>query len=129
MSTKNGSANYGIIGNVNAKAVAVGETANAVVSESSGLSRADFDAALSALGEQIAALQLPHEQREVVSSEIAKLEQMADTKKPEHKAAASDLLKGLVDKLHMVGSLVHAGVALQKPLKILAAWFGVPLPF
>jgi hypothetical protein len=128
MSAQNGSANYGIIGNVNAKAVALGETANAVVNESSGISRADFDAALSALREQIKAMQLSPQEGEAVSGEIGKLEQMAGAK-PEHKAAATDMLKGLVDKLQTFGSLLHAGVALEAPLKILAAWFHVPLPF
>lgn len=128
MSAQNGSANYGIIGNVNAKAVAVGETANAIVSESAGISRADFEAALSALREQIVAMQLPQQQREAVSGDIGELEKMAGPK-PEHKTAASDLLNGLVDKLQTFGSLLHAGVALQGPLKILAAWFHVPLPF
>ena len=60
-------ANYGIIGAVTAKAVAVGQGASAVVNENSLPSRDDFDAALASLRDEIRALKLPAEHRNAVN--------------------------------------------------------------
>jgi len=128
MSKPNESGNYGIIGNVTAKAVAVGTGASAVVNEHAPMSRADFDAALSVLRDQIAALQLPEQSRQVLHQDVAKIEQMAG-EKPELKPAVSDVLKGLVDKLKLVGVFLQAAAGFQEPIKKLAAWFHIPLPF
>jgi hypothetical protein len=51
------------------------------------------------------------------------------SKKPEQKTVASDVLKGLVDKLKMIGVIMQTAVGLAEPIKKMAEWFGVPMPF
>jgi hypothetical protein len=128
MSKPNESANYGIIGNVKAKAVAVGPDAKAVVNETAAPSRADFDAALAALREQIAGLHLPEHSRDALHGEVEKIEHMAD-EKPDAKPAAHDVLKSIVEKFKLAGVFLQTAAGLQEPITKLAEWFHVSLPF
>ena len=123
-------ANYGIIGNVTAKAVAAGENAQANVTESGArVERADFEEALRTLREQVEALQLPAVGREVVVSDLKKIEEAGATERPNENPVASTLLNGLIDKLKLAGVALNTAVALQEPIRKLAMWFRVPLPF
>jgi hypothetical protein len=128
MSKPNERVNYGIIGPVTAKAVAAGPHAQATVNEAGAVSREEFDGALKALRAQIAALEVPEQSRQLLHDDVTKIEQMA-SQKPEQKAAASDVLKGLVDKLKMIGVFMQTAVGLAGPIKIVAGWLGVPIPF
>jgi hypothetical protein len=128
MSKPNEAANYGIVGSVTATAVAVGAHSKAVVHQNAAPSRHEFDAAIDALRAQIAALQLAEPSRQLLQDDVAKIEQMA-SEKPEHKAAASDILKSLVDKFKMIGVFVQTAVGLEEPIKKLAEWFSIAAPF
>ena len=128
MSKSEGSANYGIIGNVTARAVAVGTGAKAVVTEHNAISRAQFDAALADLCDQLAELQLPAQSHEILRKDVARIGAMAGDK-PEPKPAAFEVFKGLVDKLKMAGVFLQAAAGLQEPIRKLAEWFHIPLPF
>ena len=121
-------ANYGIIGDVTAKAVAVGTKSKAVVHEGGAPSRAQFDAAIEALRAQIDALQVAQSGQQVLHDDVTKIEKLA-SEKPQHEAAASGVLAGLVDKFKMIGVVAKTAVGLAGPLKVVAAWFGIPLPF
>jgi hypothetical protein len=127
MNKPNESANYGIVGNVNAKAVAVGSDATAIVNETVLPSRAEFEAAVAALRDQIATLQLPEHSREILHEDVTKIEGVTDT--PEAKPRGAELLKGLVDKLKMVGIVVEGITGLAEPIRKLAAWFQISIPF
>jgi len=121
-------ANYGIVGNVQAKAVAVGAGSSAVVNETTMHSRAEFDSALATLRDQIAALRLPESGREILDEDIARIAKMAG-EKPGPAPAAVDVLKGLVEKLKMVGVLLQTAVGFREPIKKIAEWFHLTLPF
>lgn len=128
MSRKRAAANYGIIGDVKAKAVAVGEGARAVVTESSTVSRSEFESAMAALREQIGCLKLPAPSAEVIEKDIAKIEEIARDESND-KGGATEVLKGLVEKLTLVGVFLQTAGGLQEPIRKLAEWFRVPLPF
>jgi len=121
-------ANYGIIGAVTAKAVAVGQGASAVVNENSLPSRDDFDAALASLRDEIRALKLPAEHRNAVNEDVAKIEALAGDN-PEAKPAAGALLNSLLGKLKTAGVILNTVAGFQAPIKLLASWFQIPLPF
>jgi hypothetical protein len=123
------SINYGITGNVKAKAVAAGTGATASVNEtiSSG-GREKLDAAIQELTAQLAALRISPAAHELVRGDVDKLRQLApdDTEARTH---ASGILERLVEKLKMVNVAVETIAPLGGPLKTIAALFGVPLPF
>lgn len=130
MSKRGQNVNYGIIGKVTAKAVAVGEGASANVTEAGAqISRAEFDEAIRILRAQIDAMQLPAAAREIVTGDLKKIEEAGAKDKPAESLTASTLLSGLIDKLKLVGVLLNTTAGLQEPIKKLAAWFQVPMPF
>jgi hypothetical protein len=98
------------------------------VSENALAGRAEFDAAIASLREQITSLQLSEPSREVLHADVTKIAEMAGDK-PQPKPAASDIFKGLVDKLKMAGIFLQTVAGLRDPLTKLAAWFHIPLPF
>ena len=118
--------NYGLIGSVTAKAVAVGPHSTATVNETGTLSREEFEGALDTLHAQIAALQVADSSRQLLYDDVAKIRQMG-SERTEQKSA-SDALKGLVDKLKMVGVFMQAAIGLAEPIKKVAEWFAIPMP-
>jgi hypothetical protein len=128
MSDSRDAANYGIIGAVTAKAVAVGPDAKATVNEYSALSRSDFDGAIDDLRAQIAALKLPESNQQLLHGDLSKIEQLAGSK-PETKPEASNLLKSLLGNFKLAGEFLQTAAGLQAPIKLIAQWFNIPLPF
>jgi hypothetical protein len=131
--SRNSSANYGIQGNVNATAVAVGPRAKAVVNQQAPASRKEFDAALASIRDQIAKLEIPQEKREAVHKDLKELESMAGSKPgkqegAETKRGAEDVLTRVVNTLKTAGVAVQAIADFHQPLAQLAAWFHIP-PF
>jgi uncharacterized membrane protein YdfJ with MMPL/SSD domain len=129
--SRNSSANYGIQGNVNATAVAVGPHAKAVVQEQAPASRKDFDAALASIREQIAKLEIPKEKQEAVHKDLKQLESMAGSKPAarqgaESKGGAEVVLARVVKTLKLAGVAVQTIAGFQQPLSLLAAWFHIP---
>jgi hypothetical protein len=129
--SRDSSANYGIQGNVNATAVAVGPHAKAVVHEQAPASRKEFDAALASIREQIAKLEIPEEHREAVHKDLKQLESMAGSKPgsgqaAESKHGAEDLLGRVVKTLKLAGVAVQTIASFQQPLSLLATWFHIP---
>ncbi|MGD0939438.1 MAG: hypothetical protein ABR905_06960 [Terracidiphilus sp.] len=122
------SANYGIIGAVTSKAVAVGPDARAIVNEYATLSRTDFDGAMDDLRAQIAALKLPESHQQLLHEDLSKIEQLAGAK-PEAKPAAANVLKSLLANFKLAGEFLQTAAGLQGPIKLIAQWFNVPLPF
>jgi hypothetical protein len=123
------SINYGIAGNVRAKAVAVGTGARASVHETtSAEGREKLEAAIQELHSQLAALRISPAAHELVVGDVEKLRQLTpgDTAAPAH---VSGILERLVEKLKMVNVAVETVAPLGGPLKAIAALFGVPLPF
>jgi len=116
-------ANYGIVGNVTAKAVAVGAGASATVNETQG-GRAELETALQKLEEEIRGLHLTSEQAKLLSEDVKKLKQL-DGKGPETSGPAASILSGLVAKLKMVGVVAESVISLKEPLTMIANWFGV----
>jgi hypothetical protein len=128
MSDSRDAANYGIIGAVTAEAVAVGPDAKAIVNKQTTLLRTDFDSAIGDLRAQIAALKLPESNQQLLHEDLSKIEQLAGTK-PESKPAASSELKSLLDNFKLAGEFLQTAAGLQGPIKLIAQWFNVPLPF
>lgn len=133
--SRDSSANYGIQGNVNATAVAVGPHSKAVVHQQAPASRKEFDAALASTREQIAKLEIPQEHREVIHKDLKLLESMAGAKvkqgpgkeqKEESKRGAEVVLARVVKTLKLAGVAVQAIAGLQQPLSLLAGWFHIP---
>jgi hypothetical protein len=133
--SRDSSANYGIQGNVNATAVAVGPHAKAVVHEQAPASRKEFDAALASIREQIAKLEIPQEKREAVHKDLKQLESMAGSKpesksgskqESESKHGAEDVLARVVKTLKLAGVAVQTIAGFQQPLSLLATWFHIP---
>ena len=122
------SINYGIAGNVRAKAVAVGTGARATVNETSSEGRGKLEAAIQELHAQLAALQISPAAHELVAGDVEKLRQLSpsDTAAPAH---VSGILERLIEKLKMVNVAVETVAPLGGPLKAIAGLFGVPLPF
>jgi hypothetical protein len=121
--------NYGIAGNVQAKAVAVGTGAKASVHETtSSEGREKLEAAVQVLHAQLAALRISPAAHELVAGDVEKLRQLTpgDRAAPAH---VSGILERLTGKLKMVNVAVEAAAPLCAPLKAIAALFGVPLPF
>jgi hypothetical protein len=122
-------ANYGIIGDVKARAVAVGSGARAVSNQSGGsLTREDFDAALTGLNDQISRLSIPATGLEALRADLEKLKELGMREEPGSERAAS-LLESFIGKLKMVGVLVETVKPLSGPIKAIAAMWGIPLPF
>jgi hypothetical protein len=123
------SINYGISGNVKAKAVAVGTGAQASVTETMASGgRAELEAALHELMTQLAALPLTPVAHELLRVDVEKLRQPA----PEGQTAqahAATILERLTQKLKMANVAVETIGSLGGALKTVAAIFGVPLPF
>lgn len=135
--SRNSSANYGIQGNVNATAVAVGPRAKAVVNQQAPASRKEFDAALASIRDQIANLEIPKDTRTAVHKDLKELESMAGSKpvsnsgskqESESKHGAEDVLTRVVNTLKTAGVAVQAIADFHQPLAQLAAWFHIP-PF
>jgi len=122
-------ANYGIIGDVKARAVAVGSGARAVSNQLGGsFAREDFDAALKELSDQISRLSIPATGLEALRGDLEKLKDLGMRKEPAPERAAS-LLEGFIGKLKMVGVLVETVKPLSGPIKAIAAMWGIALPF
>jgi len=121
--------NYGITGNVKAKAVAVGTGAQASVRETlPPQGQEEFLAAIHDLLAQLAALRLSPAAHELVRADTDQLRQLA----PGDKAAAPQalgILDRLTQKLKMADVALEAAAPLGKAMKAVAAIFGVPLPF
>jgi len=129
-SHKKRSANYGIIGPVNAKAVAVGARSSASVTEgsyNSGMPQ-DADVTLARLEAQIERLKLPSDSAKMVKGDIDRLRAAAH-RKPMRHSSGSKILAGLISKLRAAGVLLNAATALHDPLVRIASWFGVQQPF
>ena len=126
MSKAGSSANYGIQGNVNATAVAVGPHATATVHQNAPASRAEFDQLLETLRGRLDELQLPPDAHQTAQQHLAKIESMAGDQ-PGPKPAAADLFSRLVNGLKSAGVLLEAAAGLHQPLLELAAWFHLPL--
>ena len=129
--SRDSSANYGIQGNVNATAVAVGPHAKAVVHEQAPAARKEFDAALASIREQIANLEIPEEHREAVHEDLKQLEAMAGAKQGkeqgvESKHGAEVVLARVVKTLKLAGVAVQTIAGFQQPLSLLARWFHIP---
>lgn len=123
------SINYGIAGNVRAKAVAVGTGARASVSETtSSEGREKLDGAINELIIQLAALRLTPAAHELVLGDVDSLRQV-DPGDKEARPHVSGILERLTEKLKMVNVAIEAISPLGGPLKAIAALFGVPLPF
>jgi len=123
------SINYGIAGNVRAKAVAVGTGAKASVQETTSPERLEkLETAIQELHTQLAALQMSPAAQQLVLGDVEKLRNLApgDTAAPAHVAG---ILERLTEKLKMVNVAVEAAAPLAGPLKVIAGLFGVPLPF
>jgi hypothetical protein len=117
--------NYGIMGNVNASAVAVGPHAKAVVNQAAPATRAEFDALVQSLRHEIAAIKLPPENREVVHESLNELQGMAGESSA-HKREAAPVMDRILNALKTAGVLVQGVAALHNPLLQLAAWFHIP---
>ncbi len=128
MSKAPNSANYGIVGNVNATAVAVGPRARAVVNQGPPASRAELDAVLAAIRSQIASLPLADDQRAAAHADLAQVETIAGAT-PEPKKGAAEILNRLVKTIQSGGALLQTVAGLHGPLQQLASWFHVALPF
>jgi hypothetical protein len=123
------SENYGIIGNVNAKAVAVGTGARATVNESGDeKDRETLEAAIKELTAQLAALPLAPAAHDLLRGDIDKLKQLPPGA-AESRPQASGILERLTEKLKMVNIAVEAAAPLAGPIKTIAALFGIPHPF
>jgi len=121
--------NLGIIGNVNAEAVAVGANSRAIVhSVSDAHGRAEFDRALEELRNQLSQLQLSETGHQVIREDVEKLKDLGAQDKAA-RAPAAGILENLTAKLKMVGVLVETSKPLHAPLKAIASWCGVNLPF
>lgn len=117
--------NYGIMGNVNASAVAVGPHAKAIVNQGAPASRAEFDTLVETLRKEIAAMQLPAENLKLAHESLNELHAMAgETSKP--KLEAAPVMDRIVNALKSAGVLVQTVAALHSPLLQLAAWFHIP---
>jgi hypothetical protein len=121
-------ANYGIVGNVTAKVVAVGPRSQAVVHESSPFLRSEFDAAVADLRSQVAALAISEHDRELLTADLGKIHEMSG-EKSESKPGASELLNGFVGKLKLLGGVLEGTSAVYEPIKKIASWFHLTLPF
>ncbi len=133
--SRDSAGNYGIQGNVNATAVAVGPRAKAVVNEQAPGSRKEFDAALASIREQLAKLEIPEEKRAAVHKDLKQLESMAGSKAKQgpaskqgakSKRGAEDVLARVVKTLKTAGVAVQAIADLHQPLALLAGWFHIP---
>lgn len=123
------SINYGIAGNVKARAVAVGTGARASVNEpTSSEGREKLDAAIKELSTQLAALRLAPAAHESVLSDVDSLRPLGPGDQ-EVRPHVSGILERLTEKLKMVNVAVEAISPLGGALKAIAALFGVPLPF
>ena len=120
-------ANYGIVGNVKGKAIAVGPHAKAVVNEDSTPSRAELDAAITTIRDLVSGLEIPDDHRKDLQKDVTNLQTLTD-RKPEERATGSALLSSFVDKLKTAGVILNTVVGFHDPLSKLAAWFGIPLP-
>lgn len=121
--------NRGIIGNVQADAVAVGTGARAVSHRTaSPRSQREFDAALSGLREQIAQLSIPPAGMDALTADLDTLKELSAQPRPSPDRAAA-LVDGIVGKLKMVGVVVEAVKPFAQPIKTIAAFCGIPLPF
>jgi hypothetical protein len=117
--------NYGIMGNVNATAVAVGPQASAVVNQAAPSSRAEFDTVVQSLRNEIAAMNLPAENQTAVHESLNELQGLAgEASKPRLEAAP--VVDRIVKALKTAGVLVQSVAALHNPLVALAAWFHLP---
>jgi hypothetical protein len=128
MSKSGGWANYGIAGNVNATAVAVGPHASAVVNQAQPASRPELDTILADLRNRIGALDLAGEHRDAAQRELSQLEAMAGPR-AEPKPGAADAIGRLVKAIQSGGALLNTIAALHGPLAQVASWFHVALPF
>ena len=122
-----GNGNYGIVGNVTAKAVAVGARATAMVTENAP-DRAGVKAAIQKLETELQKLNLSRDQMDLLSGDVERLKQLA-AKDPESHSPASGIMAGFVAKLKMVGVVVESVISLKNPLLKIASWFGVAPPF
>ena len=123
------STNNGIIGNVTAKAVAVGTGAQASVRETApSQAQAELLAAVHELLSQLQVLRLPPAADKLIRTDVDQLRQLA----PEDTDAspqASGILERLTQKLKIADVAIEAAAPLGKALKVIAGIFGVPLPF
>ena len=129
MSKKDQDINYGIVGNVNATAVAIGAGSSAIVNQSGPPpSPQEFDKALQALRDQIAQLRLESYSMEVLQADIEKLKQMAGPNAAPNPNAGNQL-ESFVSKLKMAGVALQTAVGFHEPIAKIASWFGIPVPF
>ena len=127
-SKRTDSANYGIIGDVKANAVAVGPDAHAVSNHTATFARDDFEAAVSELRDQVAKLSISEHEMAALRTDLEKLKQLGAAQQLPPDRGAS-MLDGLVTKLKTLGVVVEAVKPLAEPIRAIAAMCGIPLPF
>jgi len=124
----NGGHNEGIQANtVQAEVLAVWRGAQATKYSTA----ADAEALSRAVGElhaAIAALALPAPARQVLDQDVRALADVAGHEQPDPQAARG-LLKGIADKLKMVGIVLTEAVGLAEPVGKIANLLRIPLGF
>ena len=124
MAKTRGGANYGIQADtVKAKNLAVGPHAQATLIEGES---ARVDEALNELRRMIDSLDLQAAMRDHLESDLTAIETEVKKNEPGSDRMES-LLKGLADKLKMVGTIVKEGSDCIEPLKKIASAVGIGL--
>jgi hypothetical protein len=122
-----GNPNYGIVGNVTAKAVAVGTGATATATENTG-NRAGLEAALQELETELQQLNLSRDQLDILSQDVEKLKKVRGKSLESHSSATA-IMAAFVAKLKMIGVVAESVISLKDPLLRIASWFGIAPPF
>jgi hypothetical protein len=119
------SKNYGIIGSVNAKNVAIGDNATASSADTiTSIEQADIEPFLIALVDCVEQLNLNTAQSELLKSDIADYQEKIRDAGPSADDAQS-FLQGFYDKLKMTGTVLEEGQKIVAPLLGIAKLFGV----
>lgn len=118
------SKNYGIIGSVKAKNVAIGDKAIASSSDTvTTVEQADIEPFLTAMVNCIEQLDLNAAQSELLKSDIADYQEKIRDKGP-NSGDAQSFLQGFHDKLKLTGALLEEGQKIVTPMLGIAKLFG-----
>jgi len=121
------SANEGIqADNVTADVMAVGHGAQAIKTVYGALEQQRMLSEIAALRRGLDALGLDPNARAVVEEDVSKLEEASKKEKPDP-AEVEGLLQSIAGKLKMVGVILAETLALNQPLKQIAALVGASL--
>jgi hypothetical protein len=119
--------NEGIQGNVKAEVIAVGRHAQATKVTSASSANGIHQAILE-LRSAIGKIDLLPEARTLLDKDLSELAGATGSKEPD-RGKAESCLKGIADKLKMVGIVLRDVAALAEPAKKIAELIGVTLSF